>query len=315
MRTDPSNFTLVQEASEGSVRYRTRVAVSGAGQVSYQADDLIYSSTATGEKAVFYCELFQNMEERFGANAARGLVEEVMLVFGAVTFLESCKREGRKVNAEQPAASFPLEMPFYAELVDIDRFSLAISFITARPATLLELTFSIASALPVLPIGQFHQRQRALTSALPGITGKLTAVQNLIYQIDTADKLGRGSYGSVFRCDSLQLLDQSISGERCSFCFRRRALAIKQLTLTPEEQHALQIPVNREHLVLSLIGELRHREAIKDLTRGLGLQVEASLVGLDHIVPLVEFFKVEQKGREEHFFLSFELGQASLSSK
>jgi hypothetical protein len=96
------------------------------------------------------------MSQRFGAKAAAGLVEEVMLVFGAVTFIESCKREGKKVNVEQPANGFLMEMPFYAELADVDAFSLGISFVSAHPNTVLELKLTIANDLTPISIGEFH---------------------------------------------------------------------------------------------------------------------------------------------------------------
>ena len=64
------------------------------------------------------------------------------------------------------------------------------------------------------------------------------------------------------------------------FRFRRRKLAAKQLNLTQEEREKLLIPANREHLILSLINELRHREQIIDCKRYLGFQVESSLNGI-----------------------------------
>jgi hypothetical protein len=70
--------------------------------------------------------------------------------------------------------------------------------------------------------------------ASEGITSKLVAVQNLIYRIDNSIKLGKGSYGSVVQCESLQLIDQCITTASRNYCFKRKTLAVKQLTLTPE---------------------------------------------------------------------------------
>jgi hypothetical protein len=96
---------------------------------------------------------------------------------------------------------FPMEMPFYGELVCIKNFSLAVRFLsTTRDTTTLELAITFPSEVTTVSTDEFQLQMQRLWVSLGKLTKKRLCVQNLVYLLDTGREVGQGSFGKVFRC-------------------------------------------------------------------------------------------------------------------
>jgi hypothetical protein len=69
------------------------------------------------------------MEYHFSRTAAIKILDELLFAFGVISYIETVQVQSEKVNVEQKKHQFPMEMPFFPEIADINSFTVGISFI------------------------------------------------------------------------------------------------------------------------------------------------------------------------------------------
>ena len=80
---------MTREETVGRVGYRSTIIIDAASKI-YQPNDLIYSSSPDSMNQVFFEGLYNAMKS-FGELQAKRIVEELLLLIGAIVFMETAQ--------------------------------------------------------------------------------------------------------------------------------------------------------------------------------------------------------------------------------